>query len=331
MVGTSSSTASAGRVHDHEQGSGSGHNHRTSGRALMLGLLLTSGFALVEAVTGWLSGSLALIGDAGHMVTDSMALGLGALAARLSQRPASARHSFGLQRAEVVGALVNAGFMLVVVAWIAYEAVHRLLDPVQVKGGMVLVVAAIGLGVNVLVLKILHGGEQNLNTRGAILHVMGDLLGSVAALASGLVIALTGWMPIDPILSLAISALILLSTFRLLQDAIHVVMEGVPPHVDLNEVQSRLGDVSGVLSVHDLHVWTIASGNYAIAAHVRVKSLERWPEQLEYLKRLLREEFGIEHVTLQPEPPYDLAVIPVVRGERGEPASPEPGREQDKP
>ncbi|WP_163144116.1 cation diffusion facilitator family transporter, partial [Arhodomonas sp. KWT] len=186
--------------HDHRHGHGHDHDHTpSSGRALLIGLVLTGGFALVELVAGWLSGSLALIGDAGHMVTDSLALGLGALASRLSQRPPSERHSFGFQRAEIVGALVNAGFMLVVVAWIAYEAVQRLIHPVEVQGGMVLVVAAIGLAMNVVVLRVLHGGEQNLNTQGAILHVLGDLLGSVAALASGLVIALTGWFPIDPL------------------------------------------------------------------------------------------------------------------------------------
>lgn len=291
-----------------------GHSHQhqsSSGRVLLLGLLLTAGFAVVEAVTGWLSGSLALLGDAGHMITDAMALGLGAVAAWLSQRPPSARHSFGLQRAEIVGALLNAGFMLVVVAWIGYEAVRRLLDPVPVAGLAVVAVAAIGLGVNLVVLRVLHSGEQTLNTRGAILHVLGDLLGSVAALASGLVILTTGWTPIDPLLSLAICVLILLSTISLLREAVHVVMEGVPAHVDLVKVRSRMAEVEGVIGVHDLHVWTIASGSHAIAAHVDITSLERWPEQLGQLRRLLAEEFDIDHVTLQPEPPYQVSVVPL--------------------
>lgn len=300
---------------DHPDDGNHAHEHRhlrrSGGRALVLGLLLTSGFAAVELVAGWLSGSLALIGDAGHMITDSMALGLGALAARLSMRPAGPKHTFGLQRAEIVGSLVNAGFMLVVVAWIAYEAVHRLLEPTPVSGMAVLVVAAVGLAVNLLVLKVLHGGEQNLNTRAAILHVMGDLLGSVAALASGLVIAVSGWTPIDPLLSLFISALILISTTRLLREAVHVVMEGVPPHVDLAALRARLSARDGIDSVHDLHVWTIASGSYALAAHVRVQSMERWPEHLDALRRVLHEEFGIDHVTLQPELPYDVAFVPV--------------------
>ncbi len=295
--------------HDHSNG---GHENGGSGsRALLIGLLITLGFAAVELVTGVLAGSLALMGDAGHMVTDAAALGLGAIAARLSTAPPSSRHSFGLQRAEIVGALVNAVFMLAVVGWIAYEATERLFDPQPVHGVAVLAVAALGLMINLAVLKVLHGGEQTLNTRGAILHVMGDLLGSVAALASGLVITLTGWTPIDPILSLVISALILLSTSRLLREAVHVVMEGVPRHIRLAEVGRRLASVPGVLDVHDLHVWTIASGNHALAAHVRVESLERWPEQLAAMERLLAEEFSIDHTTLQPEPPYQVTLVDV--------------------
>ena len=302
-------------AHHHHHHRHHGHDHagdaHGAGRALLLGLAVTAGFALVELVAGWLSGSLALIGDAGHMVTDSMALGLGALAARLARRPPDPRHTFGLQRAEIVGALANAGFMLVVVAWIGYEAVQRLLSPVPVHGPVVMAVALLGLAVNVVVLKLLHGGEQNLNTRGAALHVLGDLLGSVAALASGLVITLTGWTPVDPILSLLISALILVSTLRLLREAVHVVMEGVPAHVDVREVGRRLAELDGVLEVHDLHVWTLSSGRHAIAAHVRLRAMDTWPERLATMQRLLREEFGIDHVTLQPELPTETGVVPV--------------------
>ncbi|MGD8709689.1 MAG: cation diffusion facilitator family transporter, partial [Ectothiorhodospiraceae bacterium] len=288
-----------GHDHSHDHGHGHDHDHEApAGRALVLGLTITGAFAIVELVGGWLSGSLALMGDAGHMATDTLALGLGALAARLSRRPPSGRHTFGLQRAEIVGALINGAFMLAVVVAIGYEAVHRFFEPAPVQGGMVLIVAGVGLLVNLMVLKVLHGGSHDLNTRGAILHVIGDLLGSVAALGSGLVITLTGWTPIDPILSLFISALILLSTARLLHDAVHVVMEGVPGHIDLAEVGRRLARVEGVLDVHDLHVWTIASGSHAIAAHVRVESLEHWPEQLKVMEQLLRDSFQIDHVTL---------------------------------
>ncbi len=282
-------------------------------RALLIGLGITAGFALVEFAAGLFAGSLALLGDAGHMITDAAALGLGAIAARLSRRPPSRRHSFGLQGAEVVGAAVNGGFMLLVVALCGYEAVRRLLAPTPVLGVVVLLVAAAGLAVNLLVLRVVHGGEQTLNTRGAMLHVIGDLLGSVAALASGVVIVLTGWMAADPLLSLVICGLILVSTLRLLRDAVHVLMEGVPAHLDLAAIGGRLASVDGVVDVHDLHVWSIASGSHAIAAHVQVESLERWPEQLKLMQHLLAGEFGLHHVTLQPEPPYQVTLVELPR------------------
>jgi cobalt-zinc-cadmium efflux system protein len=297
--------------HDHHGHDHHGHTHRPSSRrALLIGLAVTSGFAVVEAVAGWLAGSLALIGDAGHMITDAAALGLGAVATTLSLRPPTLRHSFGLRRAEILGALANAVFMLLVVGWISIEAVQRMLDPVPVQGPMVLVVAAIGLLVNLAVLKVLHGGEQNLNTRGAALHVLGDLLGSVAALLSGLIITFTGWTIADPILSLLISALILASTWRVLREAVLVVMEGVPAHIDLEAVGQRLAAVEGVTEVHDLHVWAIGSSAYALSAHVRLATFEHWPERLKRMEAMLHDEFGIDHVTLQPEAPYEVVLMP---------------------
>lgn len=282
---------------------------RAAGRSMVFALGLTLTFALVELIGGWWSGSLALIGDAGHMVTDTLALGMGAIAARLSRAPPSWRHTFGLQRAEVLGALLNGVFMLGVVAWIGYEAVKRLIEPVAVQGPAVIAIAAAGLVINLVVLRVLHGGEQTFNTRGAILHVMGDLLGSIAALASGTIILLTGWTPADPILSLVIGGLILVSTWRLLQETVHVVMEGVPAHIDLREVGERMLATAGVRDIHDMHVWTIASGHYALAAHVRIDDLDQWPELLARLERFLNDTFGIDHVTLQPELPYQVAVV----------------------
>ncbi|MDX1455741.1 MAG: cation diffusion facilitator family transporter, partial [Gammaproteobacteria bacterium] len=185
--------------HDHT------HVDRSS-KHLGTALLFTLFFAGVEAVTGWFANSLALMGDAGHMLTDSLSLGLAALAARMSEAPANEKHSFGLGRAEVVAAMINATFMMLIVGGIAFSAIQRLQDPPDVKGGMVLVVAGIGLLVNVMVFWLIHRGEKTINTRGALLHVMGDLLGSVAALASGAVIMFSGWTLIDPILSLFIAA-----------------------------------------------------------------------------------------------------------------------------
>lgn len=296
--------------HTDHDGHAHSHAHRPSSRrSLLIGLAITSAFAVVELVTGWFAGSLALIGDAGHMITDAAALGLGAIAATLSQRPPSLRHTFGLKRAEIVGALANAVFMLLVVFWIAVEAVERLFEPTPVQGPLVLVVAAIGLLINLAVLKVLHGGEQNLNTRGAILHVVGDLLGSVAALMSGLIITFTGWMTADPILSLLISALILISTWRLLREAVLVVMEGVPENIDLEAVGQRLAETEGVAEVHDLHIWSLGSGSYVLTAHVRLATLEHWPERLKLMETMLDREFGINHVTLQPEASYDVSFV----------------------
>lgn len=305
----------ADHAHDHH------HDHPSSGKTLTLSLCLTLGFAVVEALTGWLANSLALMGDAGHMVTDTSALAMSAVAAWISRRPPSRRHSFGLQRAEVVGALSNGVLMLAVVVWIVYEAVKRLQTPQPVSSWGVIGVAAVGLLVNLAVMRILHGGEQNLNTRGALLHVMGDLLGSVAALAAGVVIALTGWTPIDPILSLVISLLIVLSTGRLMADALHVVMEGVPPHIDLPEVGRAIAGIEGIDEVHDLHIWTLGSRSYSLSAHVRLRSLSNWPRQLREVERLMSREYGIEHITVQPELGTEVRAVPVTEIRRaGEPS-----------
>ena len=282
-----------------------GHHHHDHGHdagpRLWLAVALTLGFAAVEAVGGWWAGSLALLGDAGHMVTDSFSLGLAAVAARLALRPATTRHSYGLVRMEVIAALTNGLLMMAVVTGIALEAVDRFRSPTPVAGLTVMVIAAIGLAVNIVVAWVLHRGEQNLNVRGAMLHVLGDLLGSVAALTAGAVIHFTGWTPIDPILALVICALILTATLRLLREAVHVVMEGVPPELDLEEIGRALAAVEGVESVHDLHVWALTPGQPALSAHVILRDIRHWESVLPRLTDLLEERFGIGHVTLQPE------------------------------
>jgi cobalt-zinc-cadmium efflux system protein len=279
------------------------HHHDRHGGygVLLLALAFTLLFAFVEAAAGWWSNSLALIGDAGHMVTDSLALGLGALAAWMSRKPPSGRHSYGLKRAEVIGALANIVFMALVVTYIGIEAVGRWTSPEPVKGGVVMVVAALGLAVNAVVARVLHGGEQNLNVRGALLHVLGDLLGSAAALVAGAVVWLTAWYPIDPILSLVIGILILLSSLRLLGDVLHVIMEGVPRDIDLEVVGRDLASVDGVRHVHDLHVWALDSSTYAVSAHVVVGKMTAWESCRARLEARLLERFGISHATLQPE------------------------------
>lgn len=282
-------------THHHE------HAHASGGGLLWPSLLLTFGFAAVEAVTGWWAGSLALLGDAGHMVTDAGALGLAVFAAWMARHPPSLRHSFGLVRMEVLTALLNALFMIGVVLAIGFEAVRRLQHPEPVQGGAVMLVAALGLAVNILVAYLLSRGEKNFNTRAALLHVLGDLLGSVAALAAGTVIYFTGWLPIDPILSLAISALILVSTVRLLREVVHVLLEGVPLNLDLEEIGKSMAQIRGVDSVHDLHIWTLSSGSVALSAHVVMRDLKDWPPALGTLRDMLHERYDIDHVTLQPE------------------------------
>lgn len=282
--------------HHHE------HNHFSSDRSLWLSLLVTLTFAAIEALAGWWADSLALLGDAGHMLSDSAALGLAAGAAWLARRPPSVRHSYGFGRIEVVAALTNGLFMLVIVGGIVSAAVQRLQTPQAVQGEVVIMVAGLGLIINIVVALILSKGAETLNTRGALLHVLGDLLGSVAALLSGVVITLTGWTPIDPILSMVICVLILFSSLRLLKDAIHVIMEGVPTHISLPEVGETMSAMEGVKSVHDLHIWTLSSGRIALSAHVLIEDLSHWEAVLKGLNSLLNQRFGIDHTTLQPEP-----------------------------
>ena len=278
------------------------HDHSAS-RFLPLALVLTLGFAAVEAIAGWWSGSLALLGDAGHMLTDAASLGLAALAARIALRPASARHSYGLRRVEALAALANGLFMLVIVGGLVWHAVERLLEPRAVAGEAVILVALGGLVLNLAVAWLLTRGEGDLNTRGALLHVIGDLLGSVAALASGIVILYTGWKPIDPLLTMLICGLILYSTLALLRQVVHTLLEGVPDGLSLPEVGHAMAGVEGVRSVHDLHIWSLDSNRSALSAHVVLADAARWPTVLAAERALLRSRFGIEHATLQPELP----------------------------
>jgi cobalt-zinc-cadmium efflux system protein len=299
-----------GTVHEH------GHAHHADTHAgnngtLLVALLLTLSFAGVEAVAGWWSGSLALMSDAAHMLTDSSALGLAAAAAWLARRPPSFRHSYGLVRAEVLVALFNSLLMLVLIGFIVREALERIGTPREIAGGTVVGVAVIGLIVNLVVAWILHRGEQTLNSRAALLHVLGDALGSVAAISAGIVIVATGWTPIDPLLSLLVAVLILVSALRLLREVVHVLMEGVPLNLQLDAVGRDLAALDGVLRVHDLHVWTLSSGSIALSAHLEIRNLADWPGILAAARQTVDTRHGIRHVTLQPEA---LAAEPLVRG-----------------
>jgi cobalt-zinc-cadmium efflux system protein len=296
-----------------------GHAHdlpnTSAGASLALATLLTLGYAAVEAGVGLWAGSLALVADAGHMISDAGALALAAAAAWFARRPASRLHSYGFGRAEFIAALVNSLGLLVLVVWLAVSAVQRLQNPQPVAGEAVSVTAALGLLINILVAWTLSRSEKNLNTLAALLHVAGDLLGSVAALIAGVVITFTGWTPIDPLLSLVIGALIVTSSLRLLREALHGLMEGVPLNLSLEEIGRAIASVPGVASVHDLHIWSVAPDKPMLSAHVLVKDLTHWDAVLAEARALLHERYGIEHVTLQPEP--DQHVIRVVARRNG--------------
>lgn len=285
----------AGHDHDHS------HGHGSSTRLLIISLVFTTAFAGVEVVGGLWANSLALIADAGHMITDSLSLGIGAFAAWLSQRRASRHHTYGFARAETIGALVNVLFMLGVVVWIVIAAVERLANPQPVGGVTVMIVAFIGLLVNIAVAWILMRGEKNMNVRAALLHVMGDLAGSVAALAAGLVIYLTGWLPVDPLLSLFISVLIGIASINVLRDVLRVLMEGAPKDIDIAEITRALRDVDGVCDVHHVHVWSLSSSRRALSAEIKLDEIDAWDTTLPQLQALLSERFGLDHCTLQPE------------------------------
>lgn len=274
--------------------------------ALSFAIILTFLYGIIEAFVGWSYGSLALISDAGHMFTDSAALLLAWLAGIVMNRPPSDKHSYGMARFEVITALVNAIFMLIIIATICYEAIHRIFDPVDVNGSMVFIVAIIGLIINLLVAFRLsksadQHGHANLNTKAALLHVVGDLLGSVAAILAGAIIYFTGWMPIDPILSIVICLIIIKSVYKLLKDSFLVLMEGVPESINLHEVSNFLNKITHVKGVSDLHVWNLSSGYVALTAHIRVNDLEEWPQVLAQATTGLKEKFAIKHITIQPE------------------------------
>lgn len=288
--------------HTHSHGPGHTHSHqKTPCRVLIISIIVIFAFAGVEALGGWWANSLALLGDAGHMGSDGLALIIAAFAAWVSRKPPSERHSYGLGRAEVVAAWFSSLLMVVISIAIVIEAIERLHHPEAVQGGIVMLIAFIGVLINLWVAWMLARSERTLNIRAALLHVMGDLLGSFAALISGAVIYYSGWYPIDPILSILIGALILISSLRLLRESLLVLMESVPSHLNSSEVESAMTLTEGVQAIHDLHIWTLSSGKIALSAHVDIHELSQWSDILKALTSLLESKFEIAHVTLQPE------------------------------
>ena len=273
-------------------------------RRVMGALVLTGAFMIVEVIGGLLAGSLALLADAGHMLTDTMALALAAVAFHVAKRPADGRLTYGYQRFQMLAAFVNGLSLLLIVGWILFEAVTRFLHPQVVLGRTMFVVATLGLVVNLIAFVILHGGDrENLNIRGAAIHVAGDLLGSVAAIAAAIVIVLTGWMPIDPILSVAVAILILRSAWVLVRRSAHVLLEGAPEWLDVAAMQELVvSRVPGVGSIHHVHVWGLTPQHLMLTMHVRVDDEHGLPtDVIREVKSVLRAEYGIDHSTIEIE------------------------------
>ena len=291
-----------GAGHDHHHhGPGHSHAHGASVRALKIALALTAGFLLAEVVGGFLANSLALIADAGHMLTDVAALALALFVAWFSRRPVTPEKSYGYLRWEILAAFLNGATLLLLSVWIAWEAVSRLRAPEPVASGLMLVVAVLGLVVNVAAAWVLRPShETSLNVRGAYLHVLGDLLGSVGTVAAALVIRWTGWTTADAIASIVMTLLIVRGAWNLVRESVDVLLESTPSHISLGSVRAQLEAIPGVESVHDLHVWTVTSGMIAMSAHAIVREPERQQHVLEHIHDAMR-LFGIEHVTVQLE------------------------------
>ena len=278
--------------------------HSGRSRKLLFAFVLTTLMMVAEVIGGAWSGSLALIADAGHMMVDALALLLAFVGAWMATRPADARRSYGYGRMEVLIGFVNALSQFVLVGWIIYEAVTRLLHPGEILSGVMFVVAIIGLLVNLLVLRMLHGhAHDDVNLAGASLHVLGDLLGSVAAVLAALAIRWFGWLWADPVLSMLVGLLILNSAWRLLRMSAHILLEGVPDGMDSAAVEVSLrGADPSIRDVHHLHVWQLASGSRMATLHAELQEPADSAQALRAIKRMLLENFGIQHVTVQIDP-----------------------------
>ncbi|SER28905.1 cation diffusion facilitator family transporter [Microlunatus flavus] len=293
--------------HDHAHAHGSLTATGRHRRRLVLVMVITLAVFLAEVVGGLLSGSLALLADAGHMLTDSAGLLIALIASVLAARPATSARTFGLQRAEVLAALVNGVLLVAIAVLVLVEAVRRWQDPTQVSSGLMLVVALVGIAANVVGLLVLRGGkDESLNLRGAYLEVLGDLLGSVAVVVAAVVIWTTGWVRADALASVLVVCLILPRAWSLIRDVVDVLLEAAPRGVDLDRVRDHIQETPGVVEVHDLHVWTITSGLPVLSAHVVVAGDEfasgRSGQILDTLGTCLGEHFDVAHCTFQLEP-----------------------------
>ena len=285
-------------AHDHDHS----HGHNANKKALLFSFILIAVFMIVEVIGGLLTNSLALLSDAGHMLSDAAALGLSLFAFKFGERAASSTKTYGYKRFEILAAFINGITLLVISIYIFWEAYNRFLEPPSVDGSM-MVIAIIGLVVNILVAWILMRGdtEGNLNLRSALLHVFGDLLGSVGAIIAGILILLFNWNIADPIASVIVAVLILISGWRVTKDSFHVLMEGIPEQINITEVEDKLKSIAGVVSVHDLHIWAITSDFPALSCHLIVNPEHDRDDILQTASKLLLDNFKLKHTTIQIE------------------------------
>jgi cobalt-zinc-cadmium efflux system protein len=282
------------------------HSHskerHASQDSLVLALSITGVLFVVELIAGFMTNSLALLADAGHMLTDLAALTLSLFALKISARPATHQKTYGYLRVEILAALGNGILLVLVAVYIFYEAYHRLLTPPEVRSVPMLAVACAGLVANLVTAGLLYRTQNdNLNIRGAFLHVMGDTLGSLGAIAAGIAMLAWKWYLADPMVSIVVAVLVLYSSWQLVRESVDVLLEGTPSHLNISSILADLGSVSGVVSVHDLHVWSITSGMPSMSCHVVVRGNQDAPTVLAELSRLMREKHKIEHTTIQIE------------------------------
>jgi cobalt-zinc-cadmium efflux system protein len=291
------------RHHTHAHGAAHVHRHASSEARLGWAALLTGGFMLAEAVGGLVSGSLALIADAGHMLTDAASLTLAWLAFRIARRPADWRRTYGFHRFQVLAAYSNGLALFFIAAAIGYEAVQRLREPVEVLAGPMLAIAILGLLLNLAAYLVLHGaGRDNLNVRGAMLHVLSDLMGSAAAILAALVILWTGWTPIDPLLSVLVAALILHSAWGLVRDAGHILLQAAPAGLDVRRLEAELeAAIPGVEDIHHVHAWSLTEERPMVTLHARVADARDGGRVAAAIKAHLRARYGVTHATVEIE------------------------------
>lgn len=301
------SHATANGHDDHAQAHGHAHSHADAhgANAWSVGLaaILTGAFMVAEVLGGYFSGSLALLADAGHMLTDFASLALAWFGFHLTRHPASWKRTYGFDRFSVIVAFVNGLSLFAIAAWIAVEAYRRLSAPLEVLGGLMMWVALAGLAVNILAFFILsRGDKENLNIRAAALHVAGDLLGSIAALCASVIIIATGWTPIDPILSVLVALIILRSAYKVVSESGHILLEGSPAHLDVREITADLiSELDAIEDVHHVHAWSISQERPMITLHARVRPETDTAEAITAIKERIRTKFGIDHVTVEIE------------------------------